>query len=599
MNRAAPAIRWWTGLLLLCLPILATAQEATPQTLPDDYVLVRRVIDTRYAGTQKQAAEPPAPPAALPLDLALNSQLMRPATVRPRDTMQELVYREYGVSVNSARAAYDSLEDAILRNNGLDGPAALVAGAQLQIPALPAGGTRPSGTDNKGLAQLPNADPGLLLPKDQEIRIDDYAVQFVWMRRKDALAEQIRVGDRGRAVSILAEQLPIRLGEAGPTGDGQNDKFPNAAERKTLASALSRPAAHPSVLIILDQGWPDEASYAATLAWLKQAADLIEPRFNYPFARQIRGLKAPGALASAEHTRHIAESLQSLRELEAGQQRVQVIYLPLTTLQQQARPVLEDLITLRLLDSEWRARRDDAPTKKMVNSLRKVAADTLARLPPPAAQSGDLITDRKVVEAVVWLANLYAEASGNPYVINFSWTMPPIASQYADMRFNRGLVVAAAGNASSDTCTACRPHLGSETVCDCADRVVDQGRWFAVRSVDGQDVIGVMNTARNGSLQCRSSIITTRTKKIPAAVSFDGAIAPDVCGTSFAAPRVAWLAAARLAYVDMSRLYAGEADRGQQLRDFLLDARIGPDQASPDRFNLDIAKLFPNQEQYP
>jgi hypothetical protein len=55
-------------------------------------------------------------------------------------------------------------------------------------------------------------------------------------------------------------------------------------------------------------------------------------------------------------------------------------------------------------------------------------------------------------------------------------------------------------------------------------------------------VIAVMNMDASGSLQCDSSVVggsfsSTR------AVGFDGRI-PDDCGTSFAAPRVAWLIAA-------------------------------------------------------
>ncbi|MCY1305853.1 hypothetical protein D9M70_556790 [compost metagenome] len=102
-----------------------------------------------------------------------------------------------------------------------------------------------------------------------------------------------------------------------------------------------------------------------------------------------------------------------------------------------------------------------------------------------------------------------------------------------------------------------------------------------------------MNTARDGSLQCRSSIIGSK-QTDPLAISFDGYVNKDICGTSFAAPRVAWLLAAKLAYIppkDLSNLDA--PDRGLRLRQIIRGARQGG-YNSGGQYNLDIQKLFSN-----
>lgn len=75
------------------------------------------------------------------------------------------------------------------------------------------------------------------------------------------------------------------------------------------------------------------------------------------------------------------------------------------------------------------------------------------------------------------------------------------------------------------------------------------------------------------------------------AIALDGLISPTICGTSFAAPRVGWLVAARLAYVDPKSLYAEEPDRGQQLRNIVKRSRVGGETRG-DQFNLDVQKLF-------
>lgn len=90
----------------------------------------------------------------------------------------------------------------------------------------------------------------------------------------------------------------------------------------------------------------------------------------------------------------------------------------------------------------------------------------------------------------------------------------------------RGAVVAAGGNANENL----------------SDGAVD----FAQRSIRHKDTIAVMNI-NDAGIACTSATVALADLPHAFVVAFDGRVGPNDCddsGTSFAAPRIAWLFAA-------------------------------------------------------
>jgi hypothetical protein len=134
-----------------------------------------------------------------------------------------------------------------------------------------------------------------------------------------------------------------------------------------------------------------------------------------------------------------------------------------------------------------------------------------------------------------------------------SWTTPDQWFQPNVPEGFYGLFVAAAGNI---------PALNIYS---------DPRQQFAARSKSPGDVLAVMNTDENGSPVCDSSVFGNDLTDV-FGVAFPGYLgpAPTDCGTSFSAPRVAWLIAAREAVKDPP---AAPADWQTALRRELLDHR--------------------------
>jgi hypothetical protein len=157
---------------------------------------------------------------------------------------------------------------------------------------------------------------------------------------------------------------------------------------------------------------------------------------------------------------------------------------------------------------------------------RRAATDAAARLRslPADATAKPFITDKAVLDAV-WEVTQAASTKGEWFFfVNESWTAPSGILGFKPLVAQRGIAVAAAGNLKDRDVTE-EPYV-----------------HFAYQSVVSDFVFPVMNMDAQGGLQCDSSVVGgsfggTR------AFGFDGHV-PGDCGTSFAAPRVAWLVAA-------------------------------------------------------
>ncbi|MBM6447348.1 MULTISPECIES: S8/S53 family peptidase [Pseudomonas] len=395
---------------------------------------------------------------------------------------------------------------------------------------------------------------------------------------------------------VQSQAISVEMESINTTENAAVTPFPSPREGQIIKAQLAEPPKLQPVLIILDDGWPNDEAFARSNDFVADALEIIKRKFNYPVYLQRPPVQSTEYPKSIFHARSIDMALSSLTALEPSSdwkgQRVKVVYIPLSTAQKGSKKILEELVTLRLIDDFMLDARGDPVPPGEVEIRRKIAKDIVDRLKQEIGVA-NLNTDKAIIESVLAFADLYSIASGNPYVVNFSWTTTKRKYKFTNFDFNEGILVSAAGNSSSSDCKKCLPNLAYSPECICADNAAAQERWFAVRSVSNQDVVAVMNTTHDGNLQCRSSIVGSK-EVDPLAISFDGYVSRDICGTSFAAPRVAWLLAAKLAYISPNILSDLDApDRGHKLREMIRAIRQGGNN-SGGKYNLDINKLFTN-----
>lgn len=607
-------------------PVAASGQT------PDDYVLVRRIIDTRYFKADSFIPQPEKVTTqdnatnwtneelrpSLNLKDVLQSNIAREITVSKDEAISKVVLREYGFGQRNSPRAYSAVEGKILELNNLSAPENLQTGATIKIPALPRIALRePNISNASNLIPKSSVYPNL----SKVASFEAFNPQTYAFTEKPILSEAGREGsplvmqylwlpsdykevsgssDIGFPYEeVQSQSISVNMGSIDTADSAPAIPFPSFEDSKIIKAQFSEPPKLQPVLIILDDGWPNDEAFAHSSNFIAGALETIKRKFNYPvyldssFVQSTQSTDYPKAVF---HALSIDKALASLAALEPRkewkEQRVKIVYIPLSTAQKNSKRILEELVTLRLIDDFMLDARGDSVPPDDVKKLRAIAKDIVDRLKQDIGVT-NLNTDKAIIESVLVFADLYSVASGNPYVVNFSWTTAKRKHKFTNFDFNQGILVSAAGNSSSSDCKSCRPYLAYGQECACADNVAAEERWFAVRAVTSQDVVAVMNTARDGSLQCRSSIIGSR-QVDPLAISFDGYVSKEICGTSFAAPRVAWLLAAKLAYIPPQGLSNLDApDKGHRLREIIRGARQGGND-SGGRYNLDIKKLFTN-----
>lgn len=229
----------------------------------------------------------------------------------------------------------------------------------------------------------------------------------------------------------------------------------------------------------------------------------------------------------------IFSALEELNQLDV-RRHIFPLYIPLT-LQQGAKPVLEKLLETHFI-AEKVPRRSfgrDPPLDKTRKDARKKTAEVLKRL-PRSAKARPLVTDKSLLDAVLTVATLYAEAHGTRFFLNESWTLQD-SNVIVRMpsRPNYGMILAAVGNAPNEALRT-KVHLK---------------QWDFAQQSSGDSVVAIMNMDDAGNLICCSN--ETLDDDGINAVGFDGRLAESdvscgpgaTCGTSFAAPRVGWLLA--------------------------------------------------------
>jgi hypothetical protein len=277
-------------------------------------------------------------------------------------------------------------------------------------------------------------------------------------------------------------------------------------------------------LFILDTGWPTAADYSISRThlktilstiWSKCFAGVHIPQFSdQQFLKPIN-----------PHSTIVQRALAEFENLDPNQ-HVEVIYIPLTQEQNSG-----DLLGLLLQTSYllmYQKEHPGAPIENKVVLTAKQDADAVVKSLPKQWQGESVNTDKALLDAVLRVGSTYSEINQSGFVVNESWTVAH--EEYFVYYPNppEGIVVAAAGNLGQNINSA----------------EVD----FSQRCSTAMDTLAVMNLRPTNGLLCCSSKIDERDLPSAMAAGFDGEVSgtdcASLCGTSFAAPRVAWIIAA-------------------------------------------------------
>lgn len=477
-------------------------------------VVVRRTVDVNYDADTSATAR------------SLTGSLQRVYAVQPGDTLSAIVAKEFGVDAKRHPGSYPQFSASIQQENGLPSPDTLAAGQELYIPDLPAANKRHGAlwafictTQTFGRMQKCDASP--------QVRIAGPGSTVVQLRTvTPSVATELL--KRNGEYEVEAAPIQVSFADADPplTAARVVADFLLASERELLTKRLARPAQAPVTLFVLDDGWPDQQSYLESRAFLLDAFRRVREHFKLGPGDPALGQAGSAAnIPVGTHAAKIKEALQPLVALDLQSAHVPVIYVPLFRYDKRHEEILRELVEVHLTAQYMKTTLDvDAATERIRQAARKNARDYVSRI---GNERSTVISDQVVLEALSSLARHLGEIGGQPFLMNFSWTVPNLQFTVALPSDARGLYVAAAGNEFNDS----------------GITVFQTRRQLAYRSSQPGDVLAVMNVDRVGAPACRSSLLDVDGTAL--VLAFDGKLPSGDCGTSFAAPRVAWLIAAR------------------------------------------------------
>jgi hypothetical protein len=298
----------------------------------------------------------------------------------------------------------------------------------------------------------------------------------------------------------------------------------DSATLQIVAEASRRVSAR-GLVVVLDINWPDSVKANASASWFAAAINRWRTRMGQTCSVPQREVKVSES-ASRTHAAAIARSVASF-ETAVVPSPVDVHYLPMLP-----SPGTDSLL-VDLLDTYITRQRLTTNARNGCDvTARAIAREVVKRMPRKTSEENAVIAlkaSRGLLDALIALLDSESIRTGRPYFINTSWILSdqlyrePLSTQPM-----RGLIVTAAGNESEEVLSARR----------------DLGRWVA----DGRRMLAVGNLGSDGRLTRSSSRVEVGSEAFALRrfVAFSGRI-PDTGpyrnGTSFSAPRVAWLLA--------------------------------------------------------
>lgn len=519
----------------LCVAFLMIAGSAAA-VAGDPLVLVERIVDTRYGQTAGADSD---------FDRGLQSALRFAYEVKPGDTLQGIIESQFGLDPKKDTPDYTKLIGVIRRRNGLSEEAEIKPGQTLVMPDLPPQQRRAEG---KGFEfQIPKVsfgpsrldvlkghayDPAAGASALRRV-IADLGDKSAPLVRQTRWVPASRVRE-DRSVLVIAQPIAIRFhAAANDTNSGPDDISHDIADLTQYAKA--HPAVHDSVVYVLDDSWPDSASFADSARFLQQADAKIRETFYLGDGVWPARLTLPGAAtdfpwSGSGNTSHAAEIETALAPFVPISPAVKVVYIPLFTAQRGASELLGEIIFVSLLarykqDYLW-APLSPSAMQVLVSKAAKDRDEILDSLPVHQSRQ-PAQTDEAVVTGLLKFAQLYAIATGQPFFLNTSWVVNEYEFEFGPPANLLGATVAAVGDDPNVDifeknvllASHARPHPG--------------------------DVIAAMNNHPDGTRDNCTSYWTPPTNGPVYGLTYDGFIGKSLCGTSFSAPRIAWMLALR------------------------------------------------------
>lgn len=544
--------------LLACMHGAALAQSQASSAADDDgMVTLWRVIPADFAN-------PDFDPVTL--EELLQTSLPRRVDVAPSDTLSGIIQRTFNVSQSWTPAVYDEVLEHVKRVNGLTDANRLKPG-RLRVPDLPQT-AKSDPAPNKAMNAFPKisniVDSGwdaslrALVGKHTVSEAGRTGARQVLQIRRVPLAEAKALTEEAGMVTTpyayKASDAPMLVElSAVPSPGAAGTGCP--AVDPALGALIGQKPRGRAVVVVLDDAWPDQAEFLKARDFVDQASRAIRARFKMEGATPTQDLDdlrsrtatsfPPGIAQYPAIGTHAGAIKASLREFTCNDPAggVEVIYLPMTYAQSGALPLLREIMFLSYLarstsnrftpEIQW-----TEPPSDQIKAAQQLAAEpfrpkgkmTALLSPFQGDQPGTLKTDQALVEQVAFFLRLYSDATDVPHFLSMSWIARELSLQVYFPEYSYGLMLAAAGNAA-------------------AVDVHEKRVQFAYRSTNPGDVIAVENSDGTQWL-CSSSRFTRAADIDVLGVGYPGRIdGTALCGTSFSTPRVAWLLAAREAWV--------------------------------------------------
>lgn len=503
----------------------------------------------------------------------VDKSLPRKVEVQQGDTLSGVIRRVFNVSSTWTPAVYRDLVTKIKATNRLYDENSLMPG-QIEVPDIPkTSKTTPnenspyrsdakisfSGIGRSAMAWDPamqafSGEPSIAAVGREAAR-EEIQIRQVDVETARSLAVKPDQDPLTATFGYQVASAPIELDLSAGEVAGMPEESVCTGSDPGLSVLTSGLPRQKSVLVIVDDSWPDQAEYAKSRDFVLAASRLIRSRFRLDAAQtnrsNIDALEsipttsfASGVRPYPEMDSHAAAIKAALQEYSCGGQGrgVTVVYLPLLAAQDGSLYALKEILYVAALARLKRGRLSSGPAASPASSDQIRIARDLSGVPFEASTGNvsgiqykfepgkplRLQTDQALIEAIAFFMRLYSEATGEPHFMSMSWLVPNLEFQVYFPGDSYGLMLAAAGNSSGNV-QRDRPQ-------------------FAYRSSNPGDVIAVENSDQSGWL-CSSSRLDPSDDIDVLGVGFSGQVQGTICGTSFSTPRVAWLLAAREAYV--------------------------------------------------
>jgi len=497
----------------------------------NDMVLIRQVVDSRYDNNSNISNT----------NDIINNSIKRKVKVVKGINLSKIISNEYGVGKSNAKAAYEAFELNISELNGLDTENNLTAGSELFIPDLPRIGLTKPSKSNKY-----NNIPKLIIAEDHENKIngskkllteksilsprhvdDTFRIgakdvaQLNWVSRSDA--EQIMKINKNATVDCAPVDILIASNNAGLIN---NREFLSSKEKDIISESLLANYTRMPTLVILDDSWPDKDSFMSSKKYILHIINAIRNKYKMgpsSISKDVINATDTTYTENKSHAIQIKMSLDQLVKLDTTN-KVNIIYIPLSKNQLFSKDIMTELISINLIAKHMaNSLGDEVPgslQKEYLNLAKKIVSNI-----SNVQDSVSIKSDQAIVESVFRVLKMYSEISNEPFVLNMSWTIPDLYFQLYIPSDSYGVYVTAAGNMKGR-------NIHKDNI------------QFASRSITPGDMLAVVNINDDGNLACDSNSLELESGLPVYGLAFSGAIEDSVCGTSFSAPRVAWLIAA-------------------------------------------------------